>query len=552
MIENVEIKVKNKKLEVLKGTTLQEVAKQFEDQFSHPIIVAKVNGIYRELSEKIDRPMDVEFYDLTNNTANRMHVNGLIYMILLAGRELFGMSCHFRVLHSLDKGLYMETDFPLTNDKVEQLEEKMREIVDRDLDIVKMNVTRLDAIHYFESIHDKAKANIMKYNTNTYVTLYKLGNLYSYFYSLMPISTSVLGEFALTYLNDHGFVLRYPTIYMKDGMKEFVPRPNIFREFQDRLSWEKVMKLENVAELNQKVSKGEIADIIRISEILQNNRLLQIARNIEAKRDQIKIILIAGPSSSGKTTTTRKLAMYLRSFGLRPHVISMDDYFHDRVDTPKDEEGNPDYESLRALDTELFEKQMRDLLNGEEVTLPTFNFLIGMKEYKVKKKLEHDDILLIEGIHALNKTILTTIPREKKYKIYISPLTALNIDNQNRVPTTDNRLLRRIVRDNRTRGYRVEDTIAAWQNVRKGEEMYIFPYQDDADATFNTALIYELGVLKTYAEPLLYSVESTSPYYNEAKQLLNLLRVFLPIPSDDIPDDSILREFIGRSYFNAS
>ena len=310
------------------------------------------------------------------------------------------------------------------------------------------------------------------------------------------------------------------------------------------------MHLENVSELNKIVSTGSISDIIRIDETFQNNRLLKIARKIEEKKDKLKIVLIAGPSSSGKTTTTKKLSMYLRSFGMNPHVISMDDYFKERKDTPRDANGEYDFESLATMDLELFNKQMASLLNHEEVLMPTFNFLLGMKEYKKTLKLGDDDLLLIEGIHGLNPEILKNIPDEAKCRIYLSPLTALNLDNQNRISTTDNRLLRRIIRDNRTRGYKVEDTLKSWKKVRDGEEKNIFPYQDDADFTFNTALIYELGVLKTYAEPLLYSVEASSPYYEEAKRLINFLRVFLPIPSEDIPDDSILREFIGKSCFH--
>ena len=274
-----------------------------------------------------------------------------------------------------------------------------------------------------------------------------------------------------------------------------------------------------------------------------------MAKDIFNKRDKIKIVLIAGPSSSGKTTTCNKLAMYLKSLGLVPHTISMDDYFLKREDTPKNADGSYDFECLEAVDLNLFDKQMKELLDGKEVLMPIYNFLLGQPEFRKTLKLDKNDILMIEGIHGLNPKVLESIPLENKYKIYISPLTGLNLDNHNRISTTDNRLLRRIVRDNKTRGYNVVDTIERWPIVRNGEEKYIFPYQDEADCVFNSALIYELGVLKTYVEPLLYSVDSNSKYYNEAKRLINMLKMFLPIPSEDIPKDSLLREFIGGSCF---
>lgn len=549
MIENIRVNVLGQTIEVSKGTTLLEISKAYQDKFKYQILVASVNGIYQELTETVEKNGEIEFFDLTNSFANKMYLNALIYLTMFASRELFGPSINFRVLHSIDKGLYIESKTALTEENILALETKMQNIVKREMSFTKLNVTRIDAINYFKSIGDTSKVEIMKYNTNTYVTLYKLGNMYSYFYSLMPANTECLSEFALTYLDEYGFVLRFPTIYMKNGIKEYQHRPKIFEVFKEYREWESVMHLDSVGQLNERVSRGTISDLIRIDETLQNGRLLSVARDIENAREDKKIILIAGPSSSGKTTTCRKLAMYLRSFGMNPVMISMDDYFVNRDETPVDEDGNPDYESLDTVDLALFDKQMSSLLKGEEVTIPTYNFIFGVKEFKKKLKLGTKDILMIEGIHGLNPNILTNIEAKKKYKIYLSALTSLNLDLWNRISTTDNRLLRRIIRDNRTRGYSVDKTLAAWSKVRKGEEKYIFPYQDDADFTFNTALIYELGVLKTYVEPLLYSVPTSSPYYEEAKRLINILKMFLPIPSEDIPADSIIREFIGHSCF---
>ena len=319
----------------------------------------------------------------------------------------------------------------------------------------------------------------------------------------------------------------------------------VFKQYRD---WGKKLNLSTSVDLNRIVSTGRISDMIKIDSTVFDHRVLTVAKEISDQKKNIKIVLIAGPSS-GKTTTSKKLCMYLQLFGLTPKVIGMDDYFVEREETPKNEDGSYDYECLEAVDLKLFDKQVASLLKGDEVLLPSFNFTFGKKEYNKQMKLEEDDILVIEGIHALDDKVLTNIPRTQKYKIYISPLTELNVDDHNRISTTDNRLLRRIIRDNRTRGHSVDDTLAAWKSVRNGEEKYVFPYQDDSDVTINSAATYEIGVLKTYVEPLLYSVETTSPYYEEAKRLIDFLRVFLPIPSDAIPEDAIIREFIGGSYF---
>lgn len=549
-MDNIKIIVLNEEIEIPKGMTLLDISKMYQDRFKYPIVLAKVNGQYLELSYKVDRPVDITFYDLTDRLGNRTYLSGLVFLTVFSVKELFGSSEDIVVAHSIDKGIYINTTFELTEAKLEELKNKMLEVVKLGFDITKLNVSRMEAMEYFEKIHDEPKAGIMKYNTNTYVTLYRLGNLYNYFYSYMPTNTSFLSHFELTYLNDHGFVLRYPTVYIHDKIKEYEHHPHMFDVFKECRDWAKVMGIENVVELNNVVSKGRIGDLIRIDETLQSNRLLQAAREIFNKKDRIKIILIAGPSSSGKTTMCNKLRMYLQSFGLNPKMISMDNYFVEREETPKNEQGEYDYESLKAIDLDLFNEQIEKLLNKEAVITPTYNFLLGAKQFKQELKLEENDILMIEGIHGLNREVLTNIPKENKYKIYISALTELNMDNHNRISTTDNRLLRRMVRDHRTRGYSVEETLKNWPNVRMGEEKYIFPYQDEADFTFNSALIYELGVLKTYVEPLLYSVEPDSAYYEEAKRLINFLRIFLPIPSEAIPGDSLLREFIGGSCFH--
>lgn len=550
MIDTIKVIVMNEEREIPKGMTLLELSREYQDKFHYPIIIAKVNDSYQELREKIMKPVDITFFDLTSRIGNRIYVNGLIFLNLYAVKKLWGNDANIIVQHSIDKGIYIETNFELSEERLNQLESTMHNVVDQNLEITKINASRRDAMDYFKKIKDIPKVGIMKYNTNTYISLYRLGNLYNYFYNYMPVDTKSLGHFELTYLNEKGYVLRFPTVYLNESIKPYEHHKNMFEVFKEYRNWAKVMHVQNVVDLNDIIAKGRINDLIRIDETLQSQRLLSVAKEIFSRKDQIKLILIAGPSSSGKTTMTNKLCMYLKSFGLNPKMLSMDDYFVERENTPLDQDGNYDYESLRALDLDLFNSQVEKLLKNEEVVIPTYNFVLGTKQYRKKMKLGENEILLIEGIHGLNNTILPNIPREAKFKIYISALTELNLDNHNRIPTTDNRLLRRIIRDNRTRGYDVTKTLENWPLVRKGEENYIFPFQDEADFTFNSALIYEIGVLKTYVEPLLYSVDQNSEYYEEAKRLINFLRTFLPIPADAVPQDSILREFIGGSCFH--
>ena len=550
MIEDVKVTINGKEEIVSRGTTLLQLSKEYQKDYRFPIILASVNNIYKELSYVVNDPCGITFFDLNSKIGNRAHIAGLTFLLVVAVKEIFGLDANIKVMHSLDKGIYIKTTFPLTETILKSIARKMLKLVEMDLSITKVSVDRISAIHYFESINDLAKAKIMKYNTNTSITLYRLSNYYNYFYGQMPPSTGCLKEFKLTYVDDNGFVLQFPTEYSHNQIKAYTHHPNMFKVFKECRDWTKLMKIETIADLNEIVSRGKIADLIRIDETLQSNRLLSVARKIVDNKKDKKIILLAGPSSSGKTTTTTKLCMYLKSFGLNPKMISMDDYFVDRDKTPVNEKGEKDYETIDAVDNKLLTKQINELLEGKEVMAPIYNFKEGVKEFVKELKLDKDDILLIEGIHGLNPKVLKEIPAKNKFKIYLSALTELNIDYHNRFPTTDNRLLRRIIRDNRTRGYNVVDTLRVWNNVRSGEEKYIFPYQDEADVTINTALIYELGVLKTYVEPLLYSVDEDSTYYEEAKRLLNVLRLILPIPSESIPDDSILREFIGGSCFH--
>jgi len=542
------IKVNGNQVEVDYGISLETISKNYQSNFKYDIIIAKVDGIYKELTETITKNCEIEFFDLTNRGANAIYLNGLVYLTIYAFKQLFGKNTNLEINHSLDKGLYIKPTIKLTEQDIKNLETKMRELVTANLPINRITVSRLEAMDYFKNIGDITKSEIMKYITSTHLTLYKLDNMYDYFYSLMPISTKNLSHFELTYLNEDGFVLRFPTIYMENGIKPYEHRENVFNLFKDSRQWGKTLGIKNVVDLNKRVSNSDVEELIRLDELMKNHGLVELSKKI-IEHKETRIVLIAGPSSTGKTTTTNKLMLCLKSLGKNPKMLSMDDFFVDRGQTPLDKDGNPDFERLETVDLQLFEDTIQKLLNKEETTIPTFNFLLGEKEFNRKMIMDDDDILLIEGIHALNPKVLANVPKEKKLTIYLSALTELNIDDHVRVSTTDNRLLRRIVRDNRTRGNKVEDTLKSWAKVREGEENYIFPYQDEADLTFNTAMIYELGVLKTFVEPLLYSVEPDSPYYNEAVRLINFLRLFLPISSESIPADSILREFIGGGCF---
>ncbi|MBR2678193.1 MAG: nucleoside kinase [Bacilli bacterium] len=549
MIETIEVIINNKKYTYNKDIALYEIAKDFGDKFDFPILIARVGNRLKELSHTLSESCELEFLDLTSREGNAVHINGLIYVMVYAVKKLYGKSANITVEHSLDKGIYIESTFKLDEEKVKEIKKKMQEIIAEDKPIVKMNIDRLEARKYFESVGDTAKAGVMRYNTNNYVTLYRLGNLYNYFYNLMPTSTGLVKDFDLTYIKDNGFILRFPTVFIHDKIKKYEHHPMMFEVFKQYRDWGKKLSISTSVDLNRVVSTGRISDMIKIDSTIYDHRIISIAKEISDKKD-VKVVLIAGPSSSGKTTTSKKLCMYLRLFGLNPKVLAMDDYFVEREDTPKNPDGSYDFECLEAVDLKLFDKQVAELLNGKEVLRPSFNFTFGKKEYNETMQMDEDDILVIEGIHALDTKVLTNIQRNKKYKIYISALTEVNIDNHNRVSTTDNRLLRRIIRDNRTRGYSVDDTLEAWISVRNGEEKWIFPYQDEADVLINSAASYEVGVLKTYVEPLLYSVHSDSPYYEEAKRLIDILRAFLPIPSDAIPEDAVIREFIGGSYFS--
>ena len=546
-MEKVKVTYLGKSYMYPKDITLEDISKDFQENYSETIIMAEVNGRPYELNYKVTDDVTVDFFDLTSPTGNRVYESGLIFVLEKACLNM--LNSEIEVKYSIDKGIYIKTYKKITKEDLDKVSREMKEIVKRDLPIQKNLVNRLEAIDYYKSTKNYDKVNVLKYSVNTNVNLYRLMDIYNYFFSYLPVSTGALKEFKLTYIDQNSFVLRYPNIYYLNKIPVYKHHDKLFNEFKKYDEWSEKLGIENVSSLNNKVTKGSVDDIVLLSENIQNNSLFKIAETIYNNK-KLKLILLAGPSSSGKTTTSKKLELFLKGFGLNPIAISIDNYFVDRDKTPRLPDGSYDFESLNAINVELFNRNLKDLLDGKEVTLPVYNFITGKSELSDESiKLGEKEILIVEGLHALNEELTYSIDKKNKYKIYLCPLTVLSLDNHNRIRTTDNRLLRRIVRDNRTRGYSASDTLSSWGKVREGEEKYVFPFQDEADVIFNTSLIYELGVLKTYAEPLLYSVEESDPMYKEAVRLLNLLKNILPISNDYIPVDSIVREFIGGGYF---
>ena len=546
-MEKVKVTYLGKSYMYPKDITLEDISKDFQENYSETIIMAEVNGRPYELNYKVTDDVTVDFFDLTSPTGNRVYESGLIFVLEKACLNM--LNSEIEVKYSIDKGIYIKTCKKITKEDLDKVSREMKEIVKRNLPIQKNLVNRLEAIEYYKSTKSYDKVNVLKYSVNTNVNLYRLMDIYNYFFSYLPVSTGALKEFKLTYIDQNSFVLRYPNIYYLNKIPVYKHHDKLFNEFKKYDEWSEKLGIENVSSLNNKVTKGSVDDIVLLSENIQNNSLFKIAETIYNNK-KLKLILLAGPSSSGKTTTSKKLELFLKGFGLNPIAISIDNYFVDRDKTPRLPDGSYDFESLNSINVELFNKNLKDLLDGKEVTLPVYNFITGKSELSDESiKLGEKEILIVEGLHALNEELTYSIDKKNKYKIYLCPLTVLSLDNHNRIRTTDNRLLRRIVRDNRTRGYSASDTLSSWGKVREGEEKYVFPFQDEADVIFNTSLIYELGVLKTYAEPLLYSVEESDPMYKEAVRLLNLLKNILPISNDYIPVDSIVREFIGGGYF---
>nr|WP_295679513.1 nucleoside kinase [uncultured Lachnoclostridium sp.] len=538
--------------EYKQGTTYLEISKEYQSQFKHEIILVLMNGRLRELFKTLKQDCTIEFVTISEDAGRKTYSRGLIFVMIRAIYRVLGHENieKVRVEHSIGSGLYCELDGKVKVDAalMEKVKKEMEAMIKRDIPFMKRSIATADAVELFHKYQMYDKEKLFRYRRVSSANLYNLDGFEDYYYGYMPASTGILKYFDIFPYED-GFILMLPTKEEPEKVPEFKPRKRLFETLQQANHWGRTMEISTVGSLNDEITKGNMNEIILIQEALQEKRIAEIAEKIKSAGSK-KFIMIAGPSSSGKTTFSHRLSIQLRTLGYKPHPIAVDDYFVNRENTPKDEFGNFNFESIHAIDIEQFNKDMTALLNGEAVELPNFNFKSGKREYKGNyKKLGPEDILVIEGIHGLNDELSYSLPKESKYKIYISALTQLNIDEHNRIPTTDGRLIRRMVRDARTRGTSARETIAMWASVRRGEEENIFPFQEEADCMFNSALIYELSVLKQYAEPILFGIDKDCKEYLEAKRLLKFLDYFLGVSSEDIPKNSIIREFIGGSCF---
>ena len=550
----IKVTVEGKECSYPRGTAYRAIAADFQDQFPCDILLVNRDGKLCELHKVLDRECSLRMVTAQDRPGFQTYERSAVFLMLkafydVAGREKVERVC---VEHSLSRALFIRAqgDFTLDQALLDRVEERMRELSAQALPIEKRSMSTDDAIELFQREGLVHKAQLLSFRTDSHINVYVLDGFVDYFYGYMVPDTGYVKCFALQQFED-GFVLRLPTRKDPERLGDFQPAMKVFRELHDSNLRAESLGVANVADLNAAVSQGSATPLILAYEAMMEKKIGDIAAGIAARKD-VRFVMIAGPSSSGKTTFSHRLSTQLRACGLHPHAIATDNYFVNRDRTPRDENGNYDFEGLGAMDVEQFNTDMVRLLKGETVEIPNYNFKKGVREYNGNYlTLGEGDVLVIEGIHCLNDQFAHALPRESKYKIYISCLTTLNIDDHNRIPSTDARLLRRIERDARTRGYSAQATIKMWPSVRRGEENNIFPYQDSADMIFNSALIYETALLKTYVQPLLFGVPRDSEEYIEAKRLLKFLNYFLPIPADDIPKTSLTREFIGGGCYHA-
>lgn len=548
----IRVEIHGKEYQYPRGTTLLEISRDFQKDYKDDIILALANNKLRELFKQAEDGCRLRFVTTGEDAGQKTYMRGMILLMLKAFYAEFGAENVDKVSveYMVGNGLYCDYSgrLPLTQERIDAVKQRMTDLVKKDLPFVKRTIGTDEAIELFRRYRMFDKEKLFRYRRVSKTNIYSLDGFEDYYYGYMPPSSGILKYFDLM-LYDNGFLLLLPERRNTTVVEPFRQKQKLYLTLKKSNEWAKMMEIPNVGALNDVIAKGKINDLILVQEALQEKRISEIAEMIKESGSK-KFIMIAGPSSSGKTTFSYRLSIQLKAHGMKPHPIAVDNYFVDREKTPKDEEGNYNFEALEAIDTEQFNKDMTNLLNGETVDIPYFNFISGRREYKGNYlTLGPDDILVIEGIHGLNDALSYSLPRESKFKIYISALTQLNIDEHNRIPTTDGRLIRRMVRDARTRGASAQRTIAMWPSVRRGENENIFPFQEDADVMFNSALIYELAVLKQYAEPILFGIDRNCEEYVEAKRLLKFLDYFLATPSEMVPQNSILKEFIGGSCF---
>ncbi|XCP87045.1 nucleoside kinase [Roseburia hominis] len=535
------------------GTSYLTIAKEYQKDYENDIVLAYVEGRLQELRKQVNCDCKLRFVTTADAAG---HLTYKRSMSLLMVKSVYDTAGHdnveqVRIHFSVDRGYYctVKGNVLLDQEFLDRVEKRMREIVEQDMPFGKRTIHTDEAIALFNKHGMRDKEKLFNYRRVSKVNIYSLNEFEDYYYGYMVPSTGYLKYFKL-HLYDEGFVMQMPAVSATREVPPFEPKQKLFRVLKESTQGGDRMGIETVGALNDLTARRDPLQLILVQEAMQEKRIAQIAEQI-AGQPQKKFVLIAGPSSSGKTTFSHRLSVQLQVNGLNPHPLAVDNYFVNRENTPLDAEGKPDYECLEAVDVEQFNQDLNELLGGKRVEIPRFNFKVGKREYKGDyMQLGENDILVIEGIHCLNDALTRDLPKENKFKIYISALTQLNIDEHNRIPSTDGRLLRRMVRDARTRGTSAKETIAMWKSVRRGEESNIFPYQEEADVMFNSALLYELAVLKQYAEPILFGIDKDCEEYLEAKRLLKFLDYFVGIRSEGIPQNSLLREFIGGGCFD--
>ncbi|WP_434311048.1 nucleoside kinase [Hominifimenecus sp. rT4P-3] len=548
----IEIQVAGKSVEIAEGTTYRELARQFQPQYENDIVLVTVNGKLQELHKTLEKPCSIEFVTTAHTAGIRSYERSLVLLMNKAIYDVVPLADMQKVTvkFSVTHGLYVEAKgaFPVDQEFLDRVRARMDELIREDIPIRKNSIHVDDAVAFFRKVKMYDKERLFRYRRSSHVNIYHIDGFADYHYGYMVPSTGYLKYYELK-LYREGFVLLFPTFQDPKIVPPFEPQEKLFDTLQKASRWSEQLHVDTVGAVNDMISSGKIQELVLIAEARQEKEISEIASMI-AGQPHVKFVMIAGPSSSGKTSFSHRLSIQLRAHGLTPHPIGLDDYFVDRDRTPRDENGDYDFEALECVDIKQFNEDMTALLSGQKVEMPTFNFKQGRREYKGNYlQLGSHDILVIEGIHGLNDALSYSLPKESKFKIYISALTQLNIDEHNRIPTTDGRLIRRMIRDARTRGSSAADTIARWPSVRRGEERNIFPYQETADVMFNSALIYEFSVLKSYAEPLLFGIPVDSPQYQEAKRLLKFFDYFLAVDSTAIPNNSLMKEFIGGSCF---
>ncbi|MCE5220878.1 MAG: nucleoside kinase [Clostridium sp.] len=546
---NKEFESKNNIIKAKKGITFYNlIIDNYKDKVKD-VAICKLNGKYYELTEVIKSDGDVELIGFDTELGIKIYAKTLQFIFIKVALELFS-EAKITIEHTISKAVYGEVhkEIPLNKDDINKIKTRMQEIINSDVPIKSIMTSKEEAIEIFKNYKMNDKVNLLKYCDVKDVHLYELEGRYDYFYGHMGYSTGIIKKFNV-FNYESGFILQIPLRKKLNELPEFKEQKSLTKIFIEAQKWLNILGIEDVGELNERVINNELRNIIMVSEGLHEKKIANIADEILNKRD-VKIILIAGPSSSGKTTFANRLSIQLRVNGLIPTPLSLDNYFVNRLETPKDEKGDYDYESINALDLKLLNKDLQQLMNGEEVDLPIYNFRTGEKEWHdYKVKIPKNGVLILEGIHGLNPKLISSDLNSNLFKIYISALTQLNIDNHNRISTTDVRKVRRIVRDSLSRGYKAEDTLKMWDSIRKGEKKNIFVYQEEADVAFNSTLVYELGVLKTHALKELNKITEESPVYSEAIRLKALLSFFKEIDIEEVPKNSLLREFIGGSAF---